>query len=223
MALVEGAAIVAGAGPGVSGHLARLLAGEGRPLGLLGRDPDVLDGLRSEALELGVPCETALVDLADDPTTRVGVTDLVARLGPVALVHFNPSAYRAADALQLTPAQLADDMAVGVGALLSVVQAARPAMVSGSRVSVTGSMAADRPSPAAASLGVQKAAVRNLVHSLDSTLAEHDIRAVSVTVRGTLSAAGPFAHAAVARAIREALDQDASTWRAELSYPEDDA
>ena len=63
-------------------------------------------------------------------------------------------------------------------------------MSSGGRVTVTGSMAADQPWHKAASLGIQKAGVRNLVHSLDATLEPDGIRAVSVTVRGTLSKEG---------------------------------
>ncbi len=57
-----------------------------------------------------------------------------------------------------------------MGALLTAVQAVRPYMSAGARVTVTGSMAADQPWHKAASLGVQKAGVRNLVHSLDATL-----------------------------------------------------
>ncbi|WP_030482337.1 SDR family oxidoreductase [Nocardioides aequoreus] len=218
MTLVAGAALVAGAGPGVSGHLARLLADEGHPLVLLGIDQDVLDELAAYAGAAGVACESAVVDLTDDPAVRAVVAELVGRVGEVALVHFNPSAWRQADPLTLTPAGLAEDVALGVGALLSVVQAARPAMASGARVSVTGSMAADRPWHEAASLGVQKAAVRNLVHSLDATLQPSGIRAVSVTVRGTLAEEGPFSHGAVARAIRAALDQDDASWRSEVPY-----
>lgn len=217
MSLPDGVALVAGAGPGVSGQLARLLADEGHPLVLLGLDQDVLDELAAYAARVGVDCASTVVDLTDDAAVRARVAELVGDRA-VALVHFNPSAFRQEDPLTLTPAGLADDVALGVGALLSVVQAARPAMVAGSRVSVTGSMAADQPWHEAVSLGVQKAAVRNLVHSLDATLEPLGARAVSVTVRGTLSADGAFSHAAVARAIRAALDQDEASWRSEVPY-----
>jgi len=212
--------LVAGAGPGVSGHLARLLAAEGHDLALLGLDPQQLEQLASDGRDAGVRVETAQVDLTDDAAVRATVAGLGLRLGRFALVHFNPSAFREEDPLTLSPAALAEDLALGVGALLSVVQAARPFLAAGARVSVTGSMAADQPWNKAASLGVQKAAVRNLVHSLDTTLEPHGVRAVSVTVRGTLStdADDPFSHAAVARALRAALDQPADAWRAEVPY-----
>ena len=88
----------------------------------------------------------------------------------------------------------------------------------GGRVTVTGSMAADAPWNEAASLGVQKAGVRNLVRSLDTTLAPDGIRAVSVTVRGTLSREGAFTPDRVAAAIHAAAAQDESDWRTEVPY-----
>ena len=138
--------------------------------------------------------------------------------GRIDVLHFNPSAFREKDPLELTVAELLEDVALGVGALLTVVQAARPFLVAGSRVSVTGSMAADRPWHRAASLGVQKAGVRNLVHSLDTTLAPDGIRAVSVTVRGTLSREGAFTPDRVAEAIHAAASQDEFGWQAEVPY-----
>jgi NAD(P)-dependent dehydrogenase (short-subunit alcohol dehydrogenase family) len=120
--------------------------------------------------------------------------------------------------LQLTADELLADVAVGVGALLTSVQAARPFMSDGARITVTGSMAADEPSAGAASLGVQKAGVRNLVHSIDARLAADGIRAVSVTVRGALGAEGAFTPDRVAAAIVAAARQDASAWRAEVPY-----
>jgi NAD(P)-dependent dehydrogenase (short-subunit alcohol dehydrogenase family) len=91
-------------------------------------------------------------------------------------------------------------------------------MSAGARVTVTGSMAADKPWNRAASLGVQKAGVRNLVHSIDATLKDDGIRAVSVTVRGTLAKEGPFTPDRVAEALAAAMRQDESSWRTEVPY-----
>jgi NAD(P)-dependent dehydrogenase (short-subunit alcohol dehydrogenase family) len=92
-------------------------------------------------------------------------------------------------------------------------------MSAGARVTVTGSMAADKPSRTAASLGVQKAGVRNLVRSLDATLAPDGIRAVSVTVRGSLSREGAFTPDRVADAVWAAAHQDEADWQSEVPYP----
>ena len=79
-------------------------------------------------------------------------------------------------------------------------------------------MAADEPWNRAASLGVQKAGVRNLVRSIDATLEPDGIRAVSVTVRGTLAKEGPFTPDRVAEALFAAMNQDEATWQTEVPY-----
>ena len=134
------------------------------------------------------------------------------------MLHFNPSKFREKDPLALTVPELLEDVALGVGALLTAVQAVRPHLRPGSRVTATGSMAADKPWNMAASLGVQKAGLRNLVRSLDTTLAPDGIRAVSVTVRGTLGKEGPFTPDRVAEAIYEAASQDEDGWLTEVPY-----
>lgn len=215
---MTGGVIIAGAGPGVSGSLARLLAAEGRRIGLIGVDAEVMGRLCEDVGEAGGSAESAVVDLTDDRATRNAVATMGSRMDVVDVVHFNPSAFRERGPLELTPDELLDDLRLGVGALLSLVQAARPFLDRGSRISVTGSMAADKPWHGAASLGVQKAGIRNLVHSIDASLKDHGIRAVSVTVRGTLSDSGPFTPDRVAQALRAALDQPEDEWRTEVPY-----
>jgi len=210
--------VVVGAGPGVSGSVARLLAREGYAVGLVGVDAGVLQELTAELRQSGAVVESAVADVTDAPAATEAIAGLAERLGRVDLLHFNPSAYRGKHALELTADELLADIAVGVGALLTAVQAARPYMGSGARVTVTGSMAADQPSPEAASLGVQKAGVRNLVQSLDATLAPDGIRATTVTVRGALSTTGPFTHERVAEALIAASRQRESDWLVEVPY-----
>ncbi|MDN4172775.1 SDR family NAD(P)-dependent oxidoreductase [Nocardioides sp. SOB77] len=210
--------VVVGAGPGVSGSVARRFAREGYDVGLLGTDEEQLDRLAGELEALGAAVERAVVDVTDTAATTAAVERCGRRAGRIDVLHFNPSAYRPADPLTLTVPELLEDVALGVGALLTAVQAARPFLSAGGRVTVTGSMAADEPSPAAASLGVQKAGVRNLVHSLDRTLAADGIRAVSVTVRGVLAREGAFTPDRVAEAIWAAAHQDEAAWASEVPY-----
>jgi NAD(P)-dependent dehydrogenase (short-subunit alcohol dehydrogenase family) len=212
------AIVVVGAGPGVSGSVARRFARDGYDVGLVGVDAESVEILVGELRDLGVDVGTAVVDITDVPAATAALAGLAERFGRVDVLHFNPSAFREKDPLELTPADLLEDVALGVAALLTVVQAARPHLHAGSRITVTGSMAADQPWHRAASLGVQKAGVRNLVRSLDDTLKEDGIRAVSVTVRGTLSNSGPFTPDNVARAIRAAADQDEAEWLPEVAY-----
>ena len=210
--------VVVGAGPGVSGSVARRFASEGYDVGLLGIDEAQLQELAGQVEALGGTAGWAVVDITDVEAATAAVQRFGEHAGHLDVLHFNPSAFREKHPLELTVADLLEDVALGVGALLTVVQAARPFMSSGGRVTVTGSMAADEPWNKAASLGVQKAGVRNLVRSLDTTLEPDGIRAVSVTVRGTLSKEGSFTPDRVADAIWAAAQQDESDWQAEVPY-----
>lgn len=210
--------VVVGAGPGVSGSVARRFADEGHDVALLGQDQAVLDALVPDLESRGAAVSRAVVDITDERAARDAVRRIGDHTGRIDVLHFNPSAYRAKDPLTLTVAELLEDVALGVGALLTVVQAARPYMSYGARVSVTGSVAADDPWEGAASLGVQKAGVRNLVHSLDKSLAPEGIRAVSVTVHGALARDGAFTPDRVADAIWSAVTRDQGDWTSELPY-----
>ena len=210
--------LVVGAGPGVSGSVARRFASDGHDVGLLGVDEVVIRDLTGELEALGASGAWRVADLTDHDAATQAVTGLADELGRVDVLHFNPSAFREQDPLELSVADLLADVTLGVGALLTVLQAARSHMSSGGRVTATGSMAADEPWHRAASLGVQKAGLRNLVRSIDATLEPDGIRAVSVTVRGTLGKEGPFTPDRVAEAIHAAAHQDAGEWRTEIPY-----
>lgn len=208
--------VVVGAGPGVSGSVARLFASQGYDVGLVGVHEPVLAELRAGLP--GADVQTVVADVTDTEAATLAIRTLGDHFGRIDVLHFNPSAFREKDPLELTVAELLQDVALGVGALLTSVQAARPYLSAGGRVTVTGSMAADQPWHRAASLGVQKAGVRNLVHSLDATLRSDGIRAVSVTVRGTLAAEGAFTPDRVAEALHAAAFQDEAAWRTEVPY-----
>jgi NADP-dependent 3-hydroxy acid dehydrogenase YdfG len=210
--------VVVGAGPGVSGSVARRFARDGHDVGLVGIDEQQLGDLAGELEGLGAEVGHAVADITDADAATAAVRGLGERFGRIDVLHFNPSAYREKDPLQLSVPELLHDVTLGVAALLPALQAARPFMSEGGRVTATGSMAADRPDRRAASLGVQKAGLQNLVRSIDATLEPDGIRAVSVTVRGTLSGEGAFTPDRVAEAIHSAARQDPDHWRAELPY-----
>lgn len=218
MAVSSPVIVVVGAGPGVGGSVARRFGREGYAATLIGIDEEVLTELHRDLAADGIDAHWAIAEVTDaDDLTRV-IRETGERHGRIDVLHFNPSAFRQKDPLELSVAELLEDVALGVGALLTAVQAARPYLRRGSRITVTGSMAADKPWNQAASLGVQKAGVRNLVRSIDTTLEPEGVRAVSVTVRGSLASEGAFTPDRVAEAIHAAATQPEEDWRTEVPY-----
>ena len=210
--------VVLGAGPGLGLSAARRFARGGYAVTLVGHTAEEMEPLAQVLRDEGFDAEPDGVELTDaDDVTRL-VTGIGERHGRIDVLHFNPSAFRQVDALHLTTAQLFEDIAVGVAPVLPAVQAAKPFMRDGARVLVTGSQAADTPWHEAPSLGIQKAAVRNLVTSLDATLAPDGIRAVAVQVNGVLSKEGPFSPPQVAEALYAATVRPDEGWTAQVPY-----
>lgn len=210
--------LVLGAGPGLGLATARRFADTGHTVVLVGQTDEQMEPLAAGLREQGATAEGLGADLTDPAAVATLVAGVVERHGRIDVLHFNPSAWREADVLHLTPDQLFEDLALGVAPLLPAVQAAVEAMPAGARVLVTGSMAADQPNPAAPSLGVQKAAVRNLVTSLDATLSGRGIRAVAVQINGSLAKEGPFAPPAVSAALHAATIRSDDEWTAHVGY-----
>ncbi|WP_067802911.1 SDR family oxidoreductase [Nocardia beijingensis] len=209
--------LVLGAGPGVGLSVARLFAADGFTTVLACRYPEEAEPLAEQLREQGFEAEGVGVDLRDPADVASVVTGVGERHGRIDVLHFNPSVFREADPLRLTVAELIEDVTVGAGALLPAVQAARPFLSDGARVLVTGSAAADKPWHRAASLGVQKAAVRNLVTSVDATLAPEGIRAVAVQINGVLGE-GAFTRDRVAEALYTAATRPAEGWTPHVAY-----
>jgi NAD(P)-dependent dehydrogenase (short-subunit alcohol dehydrogenase family) len=210
--------LVLGAGPGLGLAVARRFATGGFTAVLATRNASDAEALAAGLRADGFAADGVGIDLLDaDDVTRV-VRGVGERHGSIDVLHFHPSIWREQDPLHLSVAELLEDVTAGAAALLPAVQAARPFMPAGARVLVTGSAAADTPWHGAASLGVQKAAVRNLVTSLDATLAPDGIRAVAVQINGVLAADGPVSPAPIAEAMWQAVARPDAEWVPQVAY-----
>ena len=210
--------VIVGAGPGLGAAIAHRFGRSEYAVALISREEQQVEALGKELQSAGVTTGWTAVDITDSAAFRAAVDRFGGFSGTIDHLHFNPSAFREKDPLELTPDELLQDVHLGVGALLDAVQAARPHMSAGGRVTATGSLAADRPWNRAASLGVQKAGLRNLVFSLDATLKSDGIRAMSLTVNGTLEADTAFDPALVADALYDAAGRDDADWSPEVSF-----
>jgi NAD(P)-dependent dehydrogenase (short-subunit alcohol dehydrogenase family) len=210
--------LVVGAGPGMGASVARRFGRDGYDVALVARTPDRLTALGESLQVEGVTAGWTALDITDADALTAAVQRFGSHAGHLDVLHFNPSAFTHKDPLALTPDELLDDVRLGVAPLLTLVQAARPFLRPGSRVVTTGSMAADRPWHEAASLGVQKAGLRNLVRSLDATLRDEGVRAVTLTVNGTLERGTAFDPDRVAEALHAAVTRPDEQWEVEVAY-----
>lgn len=210
--------VVIGAGPGVGAAVAHRFGIKGYAVGLVGRAAETMQQVAEGLHQDDIMCEWTAAEIGDAPALAAAIERFGQWTGRIDVLHYNPSVTTMRDPLTLTPEELLADVQVGVAGLLTAVQSARPYLGEGSRVIATGSRAADAPWAAAASLGVQKAGLRNLVTAFDQVLKADGIRAASVTVNGQLEEGGPFDPTHVADALHAAATQHVEDWRTEIPF-----
>ncbi len=209
--------LILGAGPGLGLSVARRFGKAGYAVALAGQSAEQMQPLVDTLGEEGVTSTGLGIELTDEASVRAAVRAVGESTDQIDVLHFNPSAWRQKSIFELTAAELLEDVGLGVAPLLPAVQAALPYLPEGGRVLVTGSAAADKPWHEAATLGVQKAGVRNLVTSLDAALVERGVRAVCVQVNGLLGEPG-FTHPEVAEALYGAATRPLDGWTPHVSY-----
>jgi NAD(P)-dependent dehydrogenase (short-subunit alcohol dehydrogenase family) len=210
--------VVVGAGQGIGASVARRFGRAGYDVALLARNQEHLEHLGGALQNEGITTGWTPLDVTDADALTQAIERFGGHLGSIQHLHFNPSAYTPQSPLELSAGQLLSDLHLGVASLLTAIQAARPFMHEGARVTATGGGSADRPSTAAASLGVQKAALRNLVTVLDGHLKPDGIRAMTLTVLGTVKEGTPFAPDLIADALFAAAKTPDEAWRTEIRY-----
>ena len=214
------AALIVGAGPGLSASLARLLAGKGYAVALAARRTDKLAALGSETGASLHACDAA------DPAS---VAALFAAVGAPEVVIYNPS-YRVRGALvDLDPAEVAKSLAVtAFGAFLVAQQAARGMLAAGrGTIMLTGASAGVKGFAQSAPFAMGKFALRGLAQSMARELHPKGIHVVHVVVDGGIrSAARPtppdqpdsmLDPDAIAQTMLDVLAQPRSCWTDEIA------
>ena len=232
-------AVILGAGPGLGRAVALALASSGTPVALMARSADRLAALADEVAK-GVSREVSrgtsgkasgaggaaalpvAVDLADEAALRDAFAAVRERLGDPTVVVHNPSVTIEAPATATPYDGLMQAFRTSVGSLLVAAQEVAPAMRAAGRgtIVVTGSQAALVGSTWSAAVGVQKAAVRNLVLSLAAELGPAGVHVATVTVMGVLGRPGFEVEAIAAEysAVVAEADGPPDRWRTEVVW-----
>ena len=213
--------VIVAAGPGLGRAVARRFAREGAIIGLIARSTDRLDELADELRAEGATVAAAASDVADPVALRQAFVTLRELVGDPTVLVFNASEYVEGRPAEVSYEAFMHGVYVGVGAALVSVQEVVPAMRSAGRgtLLLTGSVAAEKPSVSAATVGVAKAALRNLGLSLHRELAPDGIQAVTVTIRGVLQGPKALDVDEIADYYWALHTQPRASWTPEVSYP----
>jgi NADP-dependent 3-hydroxy acid dehydrogenase YdfG len=118
--------LVCGHGPGISHSVAQKFGSEGFSVALVARSEQKLAAAASALEAGGVHAASFPADLADPKAVKAVVARVRAKLGPIAVVLWNPYAGAAGDLTTADPAELHTPFDVAVTGLVAAVQEALP-------------------------------------------------------------------------------------------------
>jgi NADP-dependent 3-hydroxy acid dehydrogenase YdfG len=177
-------AIVTGGGSGIGEATARLLAAEGAQVVVCGRRQAPVDGVARAIEKDGGSCAARAVDLEDADAAAAFAQWTLQRFGRVDVLVNNAGHSSRARSIRWTARREWESVvAVNLTAVYVLTQAVLPGMLErgGGTIVTVGSLAALKPGLiGGAAYGAAKAAVRNLMGHVHTTLRNRGIRATIV-------------------------------------------
>lgn len=208
---------IIGMGPGIGAATAQRFAREGWTIVLGSRNPGSFADFVASLETSGTTVHSLQLDATDPSAVRSAVAEAERLTGGLTAIHFNAARVRAQDLFSMTDAEIEDDLAVNIAAGLFTIRAAAETFAArGGTILVTGGGLAVSPHASYASLGVGKAALRNVVQGLAPDLAERNIHMKTATV-STLVSPGSSEAAGVADIFWSLATDPNSGW--EAVYP----
>ncbi len=217
------AALIVGAGPGISASVARRLADAGVRVGLAARNVDKLAPLAAET-----GAETFAVDASDPAAVERLFEAADARIGEPDVVLYNASGRVRGRIAELDPEQVRQAIAVSAfGGFLVVQQAARRMAPHGhGAILLTGATASVKGFPLSSAFAMGKFALRGLAQSAARELSPQGIHVAHFVIDGGVRSAvrpdppdrpdSTLDPDAVAQAYLDVLRQPRSAWSWEI-------
>lgn len=211
------AMLIVGAGPGIGEATAERFGREGWTVVLASRSPRTLDPMVARLVGQGVDAHALVIDATNAEAVRNGVRAADRLAGGLAAVLYNAATVRRQDLFSMTDAEIEADLAVNIAGGLHTIRAATELFGDrGGTILVTGGGLALSPHAEWASLGLGKAALRNVVEGLVPALRERNVRIGLVTV-ATLVAPASVEATGVADAFWDLASDPSAGW--ERTYP----
>jgi short-subunit dehydrogenase len=181
-------AVIVGAGPGVSLHVAHKFGQNGFHIVLAARNKVALEEFTSQLREEGIAADYIIVDAGSTASIEAGFQTIKEEYGSPELLIYNAAVISGGKPTSLTSEVLTQHLQVDVvGALESTRQVLPDLLAKKSgTILFTGGGLSLFPSAQNASLSIGKAAVRNLALTLAEELKPEGIFVGTVTISGTV-------------------------------------
>jgi short-subunit dehydrogenase len=179
---------IIGMGPGLGLAIARRFGRAGFAIGMVARKQETL-AAAGEALDAdGITCASVVADAASEASLGNAIAELTALQGDAQILIYNAFTDHRVLPTQLSLEDMIADFRVNVGGALVAMQAVAPAMIrhGNGAILMTGGGYALRPAAGRSSLGLSKAALRNLAMCLALELEPQGVRVGTVTIFGQI-------------------------------------
>jgi len=211
------AALIIGAGPGISAAFAEALVAAGYQVALAARNAEKLHPLAA-----AIGAHPFLADAGSAASLVQLFADVERELGPPEVVLFNPSARVRGDLLSLDVGAAAQAIqTTAIGALVAAQEAARRMLPRGrGAIFFTGATAGVKGFAGSSVFAMGKFALRGLAQSLARELSPAGIHVVHFVIDGAVAKEGDgpaaFTPRNIARSYMAALAQPPGAWSWEL-------
>ncbi|MCA0237653.1 MAG: SDR family NAD(P)-dependent oxidoreductase [Bacteroidetes bacterium] len=212
--------LLVGIGPGNGISIARRFGREGFEILMVARNEDKLNSYVAELAQAGIKSQAYAADIADSESFVQVLERIVSEHPDIEVLHYNASSYNPATPSQLELSVLLSDLNINVvGALLSA-QAVFPQMKERGHGTLffTGGGTAIQAPAFLASLGMGKAAMRNLVFSIAQEGLPLGIHASTVTITGMVKAGTRFDPDLIADEFWRLYELPRDRWETEVVW-----
>ncbi|MEI5682565.1 SDR family NAD(P)-dependent oxidoreductase [Mesorhizobium sp. CCNWLW179-1] len=180
--------MIIGAGPGIGQAVAQKFGREGWTIVLTGRNRSRLAVLSAELMSEKIAVRVVPADATDPTALRNAIAEADRLTGGLTAIHFNAALVRQQDLFSMTDDEVVSDLAINVAGGLHTMRAAAGQFgVRGGIILITGGGLAVTPHADWASIGLGKAALRNIVQAVTEPLAKRNIRIAIATVSTLVS------------------------------------
>lgn len=186
---------VVGVGEGLGMAIAKRFHQENYQLALMSRSLDKLKQYEQSLDRSSAAVKSFSTDASSTESLTQAFEEVKNTSGSPEVLIYNAAMLRSTDLMNVTAEELLQDFQVNVvGAVICVQQVVEDMRQNNKGTIIfTGGGFADAPTPQMASLGMGKAAIRNLAQSLAKQLQPDGIRVATVTINGIIGSNSHFA------------------------------
>ncbi len=186
--------LLIGMGPGNGISIAKRFGREGFEILMIARNEEKLKEYVAELAQSGVRAQAYPADIADSDSFIRLLEHIITEHSDIEILHYNASSYNPATPSQISLSVFLNDLNINVVGALLAAKAVFPQMKERGHGTLffTGGGTALQAPAMLASLGMGKAAMRNLVFSIAQEGAPLGIKAATITISGMVKAGTRF-------------------------------